>query len=239
MKALVPSNGIAVGPMTSTGHALGMEELLRRPARLELERTRIEIPEPELRVTWVRDMEEDEARVLLHPQKTKRPEALAGRIRARHHAIARMLVAGAKDKEICEAIGVSQPTLSHLRDSPAFMALYLEYSAMADEAAIDLRTRMTAAAGLGVDELTRRLAEAPEQIPTKDLKEITTVMLDRVGHGATTKVEATTAVLTLEDIRAMKSASRRQVIEHEGTSTAGSPVGSPADNHPATGEDSL
>jgi hypothetical protein len=125
------------------------------------------------------------------------------------------------------------------------MALYLEYSAMADEAAIDLRTRMTAAAGLGVDELTRRLAEAPEQIPTKDLKEITTVMLDRVGHGATTKVEATTAVLTLEDIREMKSASRRQVIEHQetSTSTAGSPVGSPvtghpADNHPATGEDS-
>jgi len=216
MKANV-STGIAAGPLSSTGEALGMEELLRSPAKKVLGGNAVVIPNEPLAILWVRDMESKEAEFLLHPQKTKRPEALAGKIRARHHAIARMLVAGAKDKEICEAIGISQPTLGHLKDSPAFMALYLEYSAMADEAALDLRTRMTAAAGLGVDELTRRLAEAPEQIPTKDLKEITTVMLDRVGHGATTKVEATTAVLTLEDIRQMKSQSRRQVIEHEGS----------------------
>jgi hypothetical protein len=215
MKTFVEAPGIAVGPTISTGAALGMAKLLQHPASKFLNLPRHMYKEAELRITWVRDMEPEEAKVLLHPQKAKRPEALAGKLRARHHAIARMMVAGAKDEEICQAIGISRVTLYHLRDSPAFMALYLEYSAMADEAAIDLRMRMTAAAGLAVDEITRRLAETPETFPTKDLKEVATTLLDRVGHGPTQKVENVTAVLTLEDIRAMKSARKAQVvIEH-------------------------
>jgi hypothetical protein len=72
-----------------------MDELLQRPARSFKLLPRELHTDAELQITWVRDMEADEANVLLHPQKTKRPEALAGKLRARHHAIARMLVAGA------------------------------------------------------------------------------------------------------------------------------------------------
>lgn len=193
-----------------------MRELLRSPAKnfVSLPRELHEIKEPE--ITSSRELAREEVLVLLHPQNTRRPELLANKLRARHHAIARMMVAGAKDVEIGRAVGCSQQTLSLLKDSPAFMALYLEYAAMADEAAVDMKARLTAAAGLGLDEITRRLVEAPEQVPTKDLREITTNLLDRSGHGPTQKVESVNAILTLEDIRELKSRHKPSVVIDHG-----------------------
>jgi hypothetical protein len=214
MKVFVEAEGIDIGPRVSSGHAVGAD-LFKSPAAKLLARGKVQLIEPEETLLWCREMLEEEARVLLHPTKTKRPESLAGKLRARHHAIARMMVAGATDAEICRAVGCTPPTIAALRDSPAFMALYAEYAAMADEAAIDLKTRLTVAAGLAADEITRRLATESENIPIKELRDTMTSLLDRVGHGPTQKVENASLVLSLEDIREMKSARKNQVvIEH-------------------------
>lgn len=167
----------------------------------------------DLELLWVREMDEAEVRVLLAP-KVRVPIADVDTIRARHHAIARMLVAGATQTEAAEAVGSTPQTITKLLQAPAFKALMLEYSAMADAEAIDLRQRISVVAGLGLDDLTRRLADPEEvqKLPTKELREVAFGALDRIGHGPTQKVQTTSMALTPEDIRELKLQRRNRVV---------------------------
>lgn len=177
-------------------------------ARLEPEDSPYDQP---VEVRWVREMDAEEVEALLR-EGGRRTSQVVRAIRMQHHAIARMLAAGATKVEAAEAAGVATGTVDRLMQSPAFQALLTEYSMLMDEAAADMRSRLQLLAGLGVEELTNRVAAG--EMPTKELKEVTFSALDRIGYGPSSTVQSTTVALTAADIRALKEA--RKVVDVSG-----------------------
>lgn len=104
-------------------------------------------------------------------------------IRARHHAIARSIVAGLSDQEIISAHKTSAANLTILRQSPAFQDLLSVYLEGALEETLNMRARIMAAASDALDELHARIVEEDgPAIPTATLLKATTDLLDRAGH---------------------------------------------------------
>jgi hypothetical protein len=167
---------------------------------------------PELEIRWTRPMPKDEVEAIM--KQTRLPATDLATVRAKHHAVARMLVAGAANAEIARALGITPATVANLTKTPTFQALLSEYMAMAEQEAVDLRARIAVVAGLGLDELTARLGDPDKAatLPIKDLREIAMNALDRVGHGPTSRVETASIALTAADIRAMKEARRNGVV---------------------------
>lgn len=204
-----PISSQVVQPGGSTTHRL--DELLKRPAAEVLRQgerpPKLEIS-TELSILGVRAMEGAEAPALamrLMGEDVRSSVNLTDKIKVRHHTIARMMAAGAKDAEIQRLLGCAPSTLSTLKRSPAFQALLLEYMNMLDSTAIDSYQRLQIVGNLGIDELTDRLATRAASIKTSEVLEIVKVAADRTGLGPTTKQVTLNGRLSPADIRAVKT----------------------------------
>lgn len=109
------------------------------------------------------------------------------KIRERHHGIARLLVAGMSDADVCHTFGLSQRRLEMLKEqTPAFMELMAHYRAQggaiasAVETYIDVLERNMIAAEA---EIADRLAEAPEDFTVAELHKVARDAADRLGFG--------------------------------------------------------
>lgn len=130
------------------------------------------------------------------------------RIRSVHHTIARLLAAGRKAVEISAVTGVSQSRISILQNDPAFRDLLQHYAAEEASAFADVRERMLELGLSATEELHERVLNEPENIGTKTLVEIMTATLDRGGHAPKSEHRHIHAVLSKEDIAALKAAAQ-------------------------------
>lgn len=109
------------------------------------------------------------------------------RIRERHHGIARLLVAGLSDAEVCRTFGLSARRLELLKDqTPAFIELMAYYRQKgkiiesAVETYIDVLERNMIAAE---QEIADRLAESPDDFSVAELHKVARDAADRLGFG--------------------------------------------------------
>lgn len=127
------------------------------------------------------------------------------KLRANHHAIARLLAAGVRPVEISERLGMSPTTISILQKNPAFQELLLVYQNEAKEATFDLRERLVVLAKVSTERLLEVLTES-EDIDPDFLRKTVTDLLDRTGYPAVRQVNSLTATakLTSDDIERIK-----------------------------------
>jgi hypothetical protein len=127
------------------------------------------------------------------------------KLRANHHAIARLLAAGVRPVEISERLGMSPTTISILQKNPAFQDLLLVYQNEAKEATFDLRERLVVLAKVSTERLLEVLTES-EDIDPDFLRKTVTDLLDRTGYPAVRQVNSLTATakLTSDDIERIK-----------------------------------
>lgn len=127
----------------------------------------------------------------------------------RHREIARRLVAGDQPIEICAALSITPSRMTVIMASPIFKAHLAELSAKADEAAIDIRARISANAALGAQFCAKVLEDATREngvrkYADKIAMQVAFDQQDRAGFAAVRKVESLSAVLTAEDIKRLK-----------------------------------
>jgi hypothetical protein len=193
---------------------------------------------PEAALISVRPLAESEAASIAMTAVGAKPRGainMTDSIRVRHHAIARLMAAGRKKSEIVKIMDTSMSTLSQLERSPAFQALMLEYMNMMDKESVESYTRLKIIGNLGMDELTRRLAEQPTTIKTSEVLEIVKTSADRTGLGPTTKQVTLNGRISPNDLRAIKAAQDTITTEYsvEDQSSGGDPTAAVGDEYEA------
>ena len=116
------------------------------------------------------------------------PSALE--LKAKHHELARLLVLGYKAKDIKRALGYTSTTISNLKKTPAFKALFDHYMGIRNEILTDPQTRMGADAMANLDIMQDRINADPLGIPFNQLSKHTMDLLDRTGNAPISRTEA-------------------------------------------------
>lgn len=124
--------------------------------------------------------EDLDAPLALAPVKPKPLTA----IRASHHQLAQVLARGASDTEASLVTGYTPGYISILRTDPAFQELLAHYGKVTEAVFVDVAERMRVL-GLGsLEELQRRLEEAPDDWSRRELMELSKLMLVDSRGGA-------------------------------------------------------
>ena len=171
-------------------------------------------------ILGMRQLEPIEAASLTEQEDERRykPKTVidaVGTMRARHHAIARLLAAGQKPATIARIVDTTPASIATLERSPHFQALLQEYMNAFDKEAIDTLTRMKILGNLTLDELTHRVVVSPSGFKPSELIELTKVVADRTGLGPTSKqVVEHNGALSPAAIREIKAA---PIIAQEAT----------------------
>lgn len=131
------------------------------------------------------------------------------RLRERHHALARLLATGACSmSEAAIITGYGVTTISILKNDPSFKELVLFYQ---NEVNAEYKTMQAQLAGLGsdaLDELRRRVEEAPEEIGFNTLLDVVVKIADRTGNGPSSSSK-TEVNVTIDLASKMKAARAR------------------------------
>ncbi len=113
------------------------------------------------------------------------------RLRDSHHAIAKCISQGLPGAEISAITGYSQSRISILKADPAFQELVSFYKEQAEtayaEVISDAASKIAAVRNDVLDELSDRLNDEPDKIPTETLLDALKVTADRSGHGPASK----------------------------------------------------
>lgn len=134
------------------------------------------------------------------------------KLREAHHQAARLLANGSRPGEVSAMTGFSLSRLSTLQADPTFAELQAHYAEVANTRFADVQERMVVLGLSASEELLERIIESPDSVTNKELREILQAALDRGGHSPVTRKESVTAVLTAEDLRAMKEQSKGAII---------------------------
>lgn len=136
------------------------------------------------------------------------PVAMAKRMRFVHHAIARMMATGMKQVEIAAAVGVSETMISLQHRNPAFQELVAFYQEKADKEAFDLGQQIFFAGAEALDVVRDRLQDEDnvQLIPMRELRRLTTDLLDRSGFSPVKRSEnvKVSVGLTREELEEVK-----------------------------------
>lgn len=141
------------------------------------------------------------------------------RLRERHHGIARLIVAGLTDQEVCHTFGLTQRRLEMLKEqTPAFIELMAHYRTKGNaiesavETYIDVLERNMIAAE---QEIADRLAETPEDFSVAELHKVARDAADRLGFG-----KRSTQLNINGDFAQVLEAARRRSAEARATAPA-------------------
>ena len=151
------------------------------------------------------------------------------RMRASHHAVARLVAQNLPDAEIALLTGYSTQRVATLKLSPGFQELTTYFTANKSDQDIELVDRMKA---LGLDVLEvihEKVLTEPEKARLDDLTKLATGLLDRLGHGPTARVESVNlnAQVSIEEIRAKLGRGvtlRQQAFSGNSRPALGAPV---------------
>lgn len=101
------------------------------------------------------------------------------KIRAPHHAIAKLVAEGRKAVEIARITGFSQNRICLLQNDPAFQELVHHYTDVNQTCYINAHERLAQLAVTAAEELQERLIEKPQQVSTREVLDIMTAAMDR------------------------------------------------------------
>jgi len=135
---------------------------------------------------YVRDLTAADLAALEAPRGS-RPSALK-RISASHHSLAKCLASGMKPMQASLVTGYDLARISILQSDPTFQELVRDYREETKSWAADLAARMSDLSLDAMEELQRRLHEAPESFSIQTLLETVRTFADRTGHGPGSEV---------------------------------------------------
>lgn len=123
----------------------------------------------------------------------KRGQGEARRMTQRHHRLARLLAAGAKNDEAAFQAGYQPGTVSSLKADKTFQRLIAHYERELAPTFQIVGERLADLADGSLAVLADRLEDAPENFTVKELIEMAKLGADRSGFGptSTTKTEIT------------------------------------------------
>lgn len=102
------------------------------------------------------------------------------KLRATHHALARLLAGGVKPMDAAASTGHSPATVYRLMSSDrGFAELIEHYKDLAKEHFVDIQARLALLGTAAAEELMERLEEEPSGFTNKELMQLTEVTLDR------------------------------------------------------------
>ena len=104
------------------------------------------------------------------------------KLRYKHHVLARLLASGMQERTAAVVSGFAPVTVSILKKDPAFAALVKFYETEKGKGFDHVRAQILGVGQKFIEEMERRVTEAPEEIPMRDLRETATVLLDRAGY---------------------------------------------------------
>ena len=81
-----------------------------------------------------------------------------------HRRIIQLMVAGVKQSEISRRVGVTEVTISRIKDNPLFIAEYEKLATEADFAAVDVMDRVRAVVPRALDIVEEFLAKSSEDV---------------------------------------------------------------------------
>jgi hypothetical protein len=110
-----------------------------------------------------------------------------GKLRDRHHALARALASGMPDYEAALLTGYDAARVSVLKSDPTFQDLVTFYRSTVNDAYADMHDRMASLGRDVVEEFHSRLEDAPDSLPTALLLDTIKIIADRTGHAPTAK----------------------------------------------------
>lgn len=145
------------------------------------------------------------------------PPAL-GRLRARHHALAKALAEGMRPGIAAATYGYSASRVSILQGDPTFQELVAHYRREADHDYRRVHERLSDLSVEALDLLEQRLEDAPEKLKTGELLKLVELTTDRTGHGPKASTEVNINVGFAERLREARKrleAARGPVIEGE------------------------
>ena len=145
------------------------------------------------RVVAVRPLVREDMILLVNPASPD-PKAPLARISAPHHLLARLIAEGKEPVDVSAITGYSTGRIRTLQSDPAFCELVAHYETGVVQAVADVQAQITHIALAAAQRLQEKLDDESEKFTTKELREISTAMLDRAGHGPTSK-----SVLTVND----------------------------------------
>jgi hypothetical protein len=128
-------------------------------------------------------------------------------IKEHHHHIARVLAMGNTQREAAAICGFSEERISTLQDDPMFSSLVEFYRSKGSEVFSDVYGQLLTVGKAAVQEIGRRLVDAPETIKTKELVDVAKLGFDRTGYGPQVKVQ-TEATVSAEEIRRIRDEAR-------------------------------
>lgn len=126
-------------------------------------------------------------------------------LRESHHNLARLLAQGLKEVEVASITGFSQSRISILKADPSFKELLAHYGSQKDSAFADILGQMKALSADALAEVRARLEDSAEDISTPQLLQLLALVLDRTGHGAMQKVQATNISISGEELLRVKT----------------------------------
>ena len=135
------------------------------------------------------------------------PEPLE-RLRSTHHLLAQRLASGLKQEEVSAITGYSASRISILQRDPAFQGLLAFYKERQQEIFVDLAERVRGVSLDALEVIGERLREEPEEFTNRDLLELVSTSLDRVGLPATTKIQSQVTVLGARELAELKEAAK-------------------------------
>ncbi len=142
-------------------------------------------------------------------ETVKPRESTIGKLRERHHGLARIIASGIPDVTASEMTGYTLERIGMLKRDPTFVELVEFYSANKEaNFRRDLRDRMEGVAVNAADELAERIENNPELIKTPTLIDIVKNFADRTGYGPQT---TTNVNVNVGLAKRMEEAKRRMI----------------------------
>lgn len=148
-----------------------------------------------LNIEVLRELTEEDLTAL--PAKLARGASSLDKVRAIHHAQARLLAQGQKPGVVASALGVSHQTIHSLLDDPTFQELITYYRDQLDVVYLTTHEEAALLARMAMGELRDRLEVNPGKFSDNQLRELAIAMLDRTDLPPKTGTGQAQAVPTI------------------------------------------
>lgn len=122
------------------------------------------------------------------------------RLRSSHHQVARLLAEGVRQEEISLITGYAAPTISNLKNDPAFKELMSYYEVQKAETFTDMLARLQLVGLDMLEELHERLINTPDKLTNREIIEAVQLTLDRSGFGPSSTINTTTDSLAVSEL---------------------------------------
>ena len=158
---------------------------------------------------YLRDLDADDVVALQEERQSSAPAIKV--LRAKHHALAKLLASGVSEGDAAIMIGYSSSRISVLKSDPSFRELMTFYQAKDQERHFDMAEAIADFGGDVLNVIADRLETDPDSFTISQLNELMKTSLDRSGFGPSAKQEVNVKVGLADRFEA----ARKRVESHK------------------------